>query len=380
MPRKHVSRIREWIQACNEFHGDVCVPKAKSRPLLEDIPSWLIDTHQLCIVAGSSANRYLALSYVWPEPRKSAMPTLEELLGGPQSRAPPPRTLLLDGTTISDLQVPGSLSSEFAERIPAVIKYAIELTMELKERYLWVDRLCIVQDDSEAGGTKSEVGRMDKIYAGAYLTIIAAAPDDMYIQTLAKGWPNFASHRVPNTDSRPDNKCTDGDQLDIGKITHERYRSLARSKWASRGWYQEQILCGRSVALLDDGVLWDCQTCVWDGVDLHPGEMISRSKVHTNKGQRDLTRWWPDFELYLDLLCPYNGRQFSYSQDALAGFQGILNTLENSFPGGFLYGLPRVFLDHSLLWQPFGSAARRTDRREDGVVRSSLPSWSWCGW
>jgi hypothetical protein len=84
--------------------------------------------------------------------------------------------------------------------------------------------------------------------------------------------------------------------------------------------------------------------------------------------------------LYLDLVCPYNGRDFSYPQDALNGIMGILNALSSSFPGGFVSGLPRVFLDHALLWQPFGLADRRRDRRDDDMVHSSLPSWSWCGW
>ena len=97
-------------------------------------------------------------------------------------------------------------------------------------------------------------------------------------------------------------------------------------------------------------------------------------------GQRLSTRWWPDFAIYIDLICPYNGRDFSYPQDALLGIGGVLNALGNSFPGGFVCGLPRLFFDHALLWQPFGTAERRMDRVEDGSSRSSLPSWSWCGW
>jgi hypothetical protein len=54
--------------------------------------------------------------------------------------------------------------------------------------------------------------------------------------------------------------------------------------------------------------------------------------------------------------------------------------LEKSFAGGFIHGLPRLFLDHALIWQPFGRASRRVDRAEDDEIHSSLPSWSWCGW
>jgi len=54
---------------------------------------------------------------------------------------------------------------------------------------------------------------------------------------------------------------------------------------------------------VDEGTLWDCHCSVWDAVDLHPEHV-------THIGSRNLfsTRWWPDFSLYLDLICPYNGR------------------------------------------------------------------------
>jgi hypothetical protein len=156
---------------------------------------------------------------------------------------------------------------------------------------------------------------------------------------------------------------------------------LSRSRWATRGWtYQEQILCKRAVIFIDSGFFWHCHCCVWDGVDLLPGQAFEGIALRADMGQRLNTRWWPDFSLYLDLICPYNGRDFSYPQDAMLGISGVLNALRKSFLGGFICGLPRLFLDHALLWQPFGTAGRRVDRTEDSIMRSSLPSWSWCGW
>lgn len=165
-----VDQVREWIAACNELHGDVCVPKPIQRRPPEDVPLWLINLHQQCIVPGLSAHQYLALSYVWPESRSFS-----------DSALPAARTLLLDSANTADLQRPGFLSNEkIAQRIPMVIKRAMEFSLALGERYLWVDRLCIVQNDPGPGGTQSQVEKMDKIYAGAYVTIIAAASEEMY--------------------------------------------------------------------------------------------------------------------------------------------------------------------------------------------------------
>lgn len=143
------------------------------------LPLWLIDTCQHCIVPGLPTHRYLALSYVWPETRSSR-----------QSLARPPRTLLLNNLRKEDFQRPGFLGDDVvAQRIPLIIRHAMRLTQALGQRYLWVDRLCIAQDDLGYGGTLSQVANMDKIYAGAYLTIIAAAPDEMYRNGPALEWP-----------------------------------------------------------------------------------------------------------------------------------------------------------------------------------------------
>ncbi|KAF1972964.1 HET-domain-containing protein, partial [Bimuria novae-zelandiae CBS 107.79] len=358
-PPNFIKQTAAWLLACNTLHGPSCVPLPIPSTSPSSIPRWLIDTHTHCIVPGVSAHRYLALSYVWPESRASSS----------DSSAPPPRTLLLSSTSTSTFQVPGFLvKEEVLESIPAVIRHAMAFTRGLGERYLWVDRLCIVQDEGGDGGTVSQVGMMDRIYNGAWLTVIAAGGDAMYEEAVTI----YGTRKVRRQKMSEE---------DVVSVMRARYVMLGRSRWATRGWtYQEQILCKRAVVFIESGFFWDCHCCVWDGADLHPGQGFEGIALRADMGQRLDTRSWPDFSLYLDLVCPYNGREFSYPQDAMLGISGVLNALGRSFPGGFVHGLPRLFLDHALLWQPFGTAERRVDRNEEGVVRSSLPSWSWCGW
>ncbi|EPE31837.1 hypothetical protein GLAREA_11919 [Glarea lozoyensis ATCC 20868] len=399
-PPRYVDWVSGWIETCNHLHGDKCMPSPLSERPPEDVPRWLMDTHQQCIVPGISAHWYLALSYVWPETRENS-----------ESVSSKAHSLLLDNASLEEFQRPGFLSSDdIIKRIPMVIIHAAEFTRRLGERYLWVDRLCIVQNDSGDGGTLSQVAKMDKIYSGAYLTIIAAAPEEMYEEILALEWPSFDESRgwmgsyktVPafsmsddggseaspksrsiGSDASSFDSSVDSAYLDrmIIEAMRNRYSMLSRSRWASRGWtYQEQILCKRAVIFMEEGYFWDCQCSVWDGDALHPGLEFGGIPLRADMGQRFVSRWWPDFGFYIDLVCPYNEREFSYPQDALRGFMGIISALENSFPGGFVCGLPRLFLDHALLWQPFGIADRRVDHVDDGTATSSLPSWSWCGW
>lgn len=282
------------------------------------------------------------------------------------------------------------------QQIPMVIKHAMELSHAVGERYLWVDRLCIVQDVLGPGGTVSQVAKMDKIYAGAYMTIIAAAPDRMYARMFSfpRGripeWRTYWGRYRSSYDDR-NNRAVNYEGSPAGppklsrdsitEIMSSRYSALSSSRWATRGWtYQEQILCKRAIIFVEHGFFWDCQCCVWDGGDLVPGQDLAHVPTPVDLGKRFSTRWWPDFSFYAELICPYNGRTFTYPQDAILGISGVLNALETSFPGGFIYGLPRLFLDHALLWQPFGAARRRVDRVDDDIIISSLPSWSWSGW
>lgn len=57
-------------------------------------------------------------------------------------------------------------------KLPMTIKDAITVTQELGLRFIWVDALCIIQDDPE--DVAREVNNMAHIYREAYITLSAA--------------------------------------------------------------------------------------------------------------------------------------------------------------------------------------------------------------
>lgn len=59
----------------------------------------------------------------------------------------------------------------------------------------------------------------------------------------------------------------------------------------------------------------------------------------------------------------YSRRRLTLVDDTLAAFAGIAHVLSRVFAGGFVFGMPLMFLDIALLWRP-----------------PFLPSWSWIGW
>jgi len=76
-------------------------------------------------------------------------------------------------TNIDQFQLDGSLTKkETFSLIPPTVSDAMKFTEIIGERYLLVDRLCIVQDDIEA--KHAQIHNMGSIYASASFTIVAA--------------------------------------------------------------------------------------------------------------------------------------------------------------------------------------------------------------
>lgn len=138
--------------------------------------------------------------------------------------------------------------------------------------------------------------------------------------------------------------------------------------------------------------IWECACNVW-----HEGTGISGTPPAYSKGESEdprsddeqefrITPWgksfdlkfWPDLFQYLRMIQNYNMRQLTYPADGLTAFSGVLSTLSRTFTGGFIWGLPQMFFDVALLWQPFTPLNRRSFRNNDTSIM--LPSWSWAGW
>jgi hypothetical protein len=94
--------------------------------------------------------RYIALSYVW----------------GPAQHQ---KTKLVMAN-VQHLATRGSLG---ALAVPQTIEDAIELTRRLGFQFLWVDALCIVQDDLL--NQQIQINNMHGIYKTASVTIVAAS-------------------------------------------------------------------------------------------------------------------------------------------------------------------------------------------------------------
>lgn len=194
--------VSHWIRKCETTHGSLC-QDTKFQPDPErEVPKniRLIDVNQDCIVQRSWETRYFALSYVW-------------------GSKPIPR---LSKANICHVSTPGALHRYFA--LPKTVNDAIKLTAMIGERYLWIDCLCLLQDDVE--DMRIGIKSMDLIYETAHASIVAANGPD-----VESGLPRVQEDGLPSAQHAEIIKP--GLELIFFRAFDCR---LDRSFYASRGW------------------------------------------------------------------------------------------------------------------------------------------------
>ena len=342
--------IRGWISTCERYHGSSCRRIYNATKIAQHHPNMLIDTWRKCLTKITTVEPYVALSYVW-------------------GNAPNLKTLQAN---VQDFQIAGSLGREdIACRIPRCIQDAIALTELLHQRYLWVDSLCIVQDDEKI--SHCEITRMASIYANAALTIVAAGGQD-------------ASYGLPGIRgvSRPRNHPQQVAQLSNGSRILKYYPpELREATWSQRGWtFQENLLSQRKLIFYGDSIMWNCSCDEWHE---HLGSIHRKDirrpvfKGSNLHGPGLLNSTWPDLLGYQELVINFNRRALTYPEDVVDAFSGVTTPLSAIFLGGFLYGIPTMFFDVALLWMAYSTLERRIPRRKSGS-EANLPIWSWMGW
>ena len=352
--------LKRWIHTCENEHGEVC-EKDWWRSNGETLPNSvrIVDVTHMAIVPVPPTCRYVALSYVWGGPGESYWTTKANL---------------------EQRRIPGGLD---ASTLPGTISDAIQLVRQLGERYLWIDALCIVQDD--LGDKAVQIGIMELIYGSSAFTIIAVG---------------CASARDPLPGVRPGTR--DSEQLIIKLQGLHLTAPLAvpiekitRSVWNERGWtYQEVVLSRRRIFFTAHQVHFECKKDVWneDVVaepihltltwDAHPlkwsgmGQFIYKSPQRLDK-ENDLGH-------YMDIIEEYTQRKLTVESDIIDATMALLNALMkgSKIPGGdkaFRFGMPLVDLERALLWQPTAHALHSKRVPADEIM-TPWPSWSWAAW
>lgn len=130
---------------------------------------------------------------------------------------------------------------------PKTFRDAIEITRALEIPYLWIDSLCIVQDDQEDWKIESRL--MEQVYSNAYVTIAASCATGTYDGFL-KPRPHRDCVRVKVGATSTVYVC---DAID------DFTRDVENGQLNRRGWVlQERALARRTIYFADKQTYWEC--------------------------------------------------------------------------------------------------------------------------
>lgn len=333
--------ILSQLKICCQDHGRSCNGDVLGLGE-DDVEINLIDVRRMCLVQRNSATcGYFTLSYVW---------------GGVEQHC-------LSKSNLDFLRQEGSFNA-IMQHIPQVARDAIQLVRGLKGNYLWIDSLCIVQDDAEQ--KHHQIAHMAQIYSRSFLTIVAAEalnansglPCAHYTDlTLSKTYPGM---EAPVDDN------------DLEQV-------LRSSKFGSRAWtYQEILLSRRRLFSYTNRTVLQCGTGSWysglsDEWELNP---IDAEMPLFPLPRLAMASGWSWLLSYQWIVESYSCKDISFVSDVWPAFSGIESALASLWNCNFYQGLPARFLRFALLWSAHPGTPPLKRRSSD----PKFASWSWMGW
>jgi hypothetical protein len=291
-----------------------------------------------------------------------------------------------------------SLAAEGAimnDLVPKTIADAIYLTEALGVDYLWVDALCIVQDD--IADKKVQIGHMHAIYQMAFVTVIAASGKNADAG-LPGLWPGTRSSVQEEITIKEPTDTDPGISLltTISPLKIPTYHYLTPTTWNSRGWtMQERVLSRRILVFTEEQVYFTCNKGRFCEESYFEHPSIQFVRFHANaqeltfqnilraayESTDPVERFW---RRYRSLVNDFTRRNFTFNGDVYDGFLAIATGLSQISEETFLWGLPRSRFEFGLWWTTFSGQSRRSSLSTLPMtslnIKVQFPSWSWMGW
>ncbi|KAI0000236.1 HET-domain-containing protein [Xylariaceae sp. FL0662B] len=336
--------LREWLQNCDKTHECGC-----HRPpdIAFEMPTRLIDVgsreepklHLIETLGAVKAN-YIALSHCWgmiDEPFRFC-------------------------TYRNNIEKHIKEGIDFG-RLPKTFRDAVEVTRDLGVQYLWIDSLCIIQEDKD--DWEAEVGKMESVFSMAYCTI-AASSAASHLEGLMYPRKPRPCVAIENRDSK----------IYLCQAIDNFHDDVERAVLNTRGWVlQERALSRRTIHFTSNQVYWECGK----GVHCETLARLRNSKAEflgDSDFPNSLLNYYRDgrIGLFQELYGTYSRLDFKELSDRSMGVLGLERRLVRTLETEGDYGILKRYLQRSLLWKRHGSARLRPIPYPDD---RSVPSWSW---
>lgn len=254
-------------------------------------------------------------------------------------------------------------------KLNAVFRDSITVAHRFGIRYLWIDSLCIVQDDPEDWAVQS--GLMDQVYGCALFTVAATSSEDgntpFLGSSVSSDRAEYSAHEIKVT-------TPEGVMLSawVRKTSAGLLPGMVHGPLEFRAWaMQERILSVRSMIFTEEEVRWKCLESL--GCECTGKFKPYDQDIRTSDAAKPR-------EIWCQLVFDYNQRQLTYTEDKLPAFSGIAARFEPIFKSHYIAGLWRYNLVIDLAWQDIDHVRHNEYQYERDAAPSlgnGIPSWSW---
>lgn len=345
-PTKRIEQMNIWLKNCQEGHERCETFEASLRT---PCPTRLIDVSQqtprIVCHPREAKVRYVALSHCW-------------------GRKPPIKLTKENQHRYSTAIDPTAL--------PKTYNDAIWVTREVGIPYLWIDSLCIVQDDP--ADWEQEAAAMTSVYEGAQITIAAAWSEDADSGLFHDYKPAMVIEVAEETRINESfEKSTV--QLSLRSVPNDE-KEIGSAPLNLRAWaLQEFVLSRRIIILAKEQIYWLC-SCLYeseDGIEsstnlqFAPLPRLGVISRQLNVSQHELYKGWQDTVLQ------YSKRSLTFPHDKIAALAGVTRLFQRLVKDEPLAGLWKNDLFCGLLW----SSEVHSTLDDEAIQSLKIPSWSW---
>ncbi|KAF7893886.1 hypothetical protein EAF00_007400 [Botryotinia globosa] len=249
----------------------------------------------------------------------------------------------------------GQLMKEIPlDSLPKTFEDAINITQKLGIDFLWIDSLCIIQNDDD--DWQKEAALMSSVYGGSVITIAASSARDSTEGCFLKP-PKFSGGLRA--------RITDGGRQRVQDFQNqaEYESSTLRAHLGTRAWaLQEKLLSPRTIHFGNRGAFWECRSLI--ASEFFPDEFLD---IFLHPLVCRTRNYKPQWRQIVEL---YSAANLTYGKDKLPAFSGVAKLLNDENGDQYLAGIWRRKLEEQLCWRLAGSKASKRP-----LWRA--PSWSW---
>lgn len=256
---------------------------------------------------------------------------------------------------------------------------AVTITRLLGYEYLWIDSLCIIQDDVE--DWQKEAAKMSSIFQFADIVLSAASA-----MNATKGLGINSSFepalalKITSTDIRRNESQSEKWHM-RNMYTNNLLVSIALSPIGARGWiFQELLLAQRVLYIYKGESVWQCHCLIeteycgvssTSNISLEP-DIRGRTRACSapiydfntlSRGGKSMHEWWR-------LMDDFLSRDFTKAEDTIPALAGLIDLWQTSTGDTSALGLWQNDLPIHMCW--FSDVQLSVSNRMSGY-----PSWCW---